>query len=223
MRKSTRLEHGKEDLRVKNRLVPLVFILSASLLTSCFFDCQDVALADLDGDSDLDAFFANGRYEAFESNTVWLNDGTGRFSGSGQLLGKPIDTHSVALGDLDADGDLDAFVGNGVTCQMFENNGEGWFLAHRWTSTPGDSGAWSWTVALGDVDGDGDLDAFAAGCCGTVAHGENWLYRSSHSDPLPHPRRNPHRPQKRPLQLLHRNPAALLACVRRPLCYLWQP
>jgi hypothetical protein len=166
------LGHGKEDHQVKNRLVPLAFILSVSLLTSCFFDTrpksQDVALADIDGDSDLDAFFANGRYEAFESNTVWLNDGTGRFRDSGQRLGKPIDSHSAALGDLDADGDLDALVGNGVTCQTFKNDGRGRFTAHGWLSVPGDSGAWSWTVALGDVDEDGDLDAFGAGCCGST-------------------------------------------------------
>jgi len=144
------------------------FILGMSLLTSCFFDvrCQDVALADLDGDGDEDAFFANGRYEAFEPNTVWLNDGDGQFGDSDQRLGQPIDSYSVALGDLDDDGDVDAFVGNGITCQMFENNGTGWFKAHQWTATAGDSGAWRWTVALGDVDGDGDLDAFAAGCCG---------------------------------------------------------
>jgi len=170
--------NGREDHQVKKRWVPVAFILSVSLLTSCFFDtrpeCQDVALADLDGDSDLDAFFANGRYEAFESNAVWLNDGTGRFNDSGQRLGRPMDTYSTALGDLDADGDLDAWVGNGVTCQMFENDGRGRFMAHRWLSAPWDSGAWRWTVALGDVDRDGDLDAFAAGCCGSISQGENW-------------------------------------------------
>jgi hypothetical protein len=157
-------------------LVPLIPILSASLLTLCpaiafVVDilegpARDVSLGDLDGDGDLDAFFANGRYEAFKPNTVWTNDGTGRFSDSGQQLGKPMDTHSAALGDLDADGDLDAWVGNGINCQMFENDGKGGFTAHLCSSTPGDSGAWRWTVALDDLDGDGDLDAFAAGCCG---------------------------------------------------------
>ena len=163
---------------MRHRLIALA--LSASLLmccTSCYpiveaiFGepmCRAVALGDLDGDSDLDAFLANGRYEAFESNTVWLNSGAGQFRDSGQRLGKPIDTHSAALGDLDADGDLDSFVGNGITCQMFENDGSGRFTAHQWLGTPADSGAWSWTVALGDVDGDGDLDAFAAGCCGST-------------------------------------------------------
>jgi hypothetical protein len=104
-------------------LIPLILVLSAGALASCSVDpmiwtiggmldkrpvSNDVALGDLDRDGDLDAFFANGLYEAFQPNTVALNDGTGQFSDSGQQVGRMVDTYSVALGDLDADGDLDA-------------------------------------------------------------------------------------------------------------------
>ena len=42
----------------------------------------DVALGDVDGDGDLDAFVAND-YD----NRIWLNDGSGNFTDSGQQLG----------------------------------------------------------------------------------------------------------------------------------------
>jgi len=64
-----------------------------------------VALGDLDGDGDLDAFVANNG-----ANKVWLNTGTGNFSYRQGLGGA--DSRGVALGDLDGDNDLDAFVAN---------------------------------------------------------------------------------------------------------------
>jgi len=42
---------------------------------------------------------------------VWLNDEAGNFSNSGQSLGSS-SSMCVALGDLDGNGDLDAFMGN---------------------------------------------------------------------------------------------------------------
>ncbi len=149
-----------------------------------------VALGDVDGDGDLDAFLTNLQ---LEPNRVWLNQGglqagsAGSFADSGQALGS---THSegVALGDVDADGDLDAFVANsdpynwnavGTPNRIWLNDGAGGFS---------DSGqvlgtAHSRAIALADLDGDGDLDAFVtnAGGSATVAPGANRVWQNDGS------------------------------------------
>jgi hypothetical protein len=128
-----------------------------------------VALGDMDGDGDLDAFVGNGGGGLNEPNEVWLNDGAGTFVDSGQDLGNS--DSRVALGDIDGDGDLDAFVANdlGQPDRVWLNHGTGTFV---------DSGQslgsfWSHDVALGDIDGDGDLDALV-GTWGNVAN-KLWL------------------------------------------------
>ncbi len=74
---------------------------------------NDVALGDLDGDGDLDAWVANYN----QANRVWINQGgdqggtPGTYADSGQALGSLL-SFGVALGDLDGDGDLDAWVTN---------------------------------------------------------------------------------------------------------------
>jgi len=118
---------------------------------------QDVALGDLDGDGDLDAFVVNSNGH----NTVWLNDGRGHFGDSGQMLGYSIG-HAIDLGDVDGDGDLDAFVGNNGANEVWLNDGG------AQGGTPGnftDSGqtlgnSYARVVSLADLDGDSDLDAF---------------------------------------------------------------
>ena len=87
-------------------------------------------------------------------NKIWLNDGHGVFTDSGQSLGDSATFIDAALGDLDGDGDLDAFVANNV----WVNDGSGNFT---------DSGlilgdSTSSRVALDDLDGDGDLVAWQA-------------------------------------------------------------
>jgi len=114
---------------------------------------EGLALADLDGDGDLDAFAANYNNQA---NKVWLNDGAGNFSDSGQNLGNLI-SNFIALGDLDNDGDVDAYIGNiGAPDEVWLNDGNGNFTNSNQTLY---SGANGWELYnLGDVDGDGDLD-----------------------------------------------------------------
>ena len=126
---------------------------------------RGVALGDVDGDGDLDAFVANSG-----ANKVWCNDGgvqggtQGTFSDSGQSLGSA-NSHGLALGDVDGDGDLDAIVANyGQANRVWLNNGGAQGGTPGSFSDSGQSlgGANSYSVALGDVDGDGDLDVFVA-------------------------------------------------------------
>jgi hypothetical protein len=115
-----------------------------------------VALGDLDGDSDPDAFVAN---TSGQGNTIWFNDGSGNFSDSGQILGSS-DSMDVALGDIDGDSDLDAFVANwsGESNKVWLNDGSGNFSDSGQSFGSSDSHG----VALGDLDGDNDLEVVVA-------------------------------------------------------------
>ena len=138
-----------------------------------------VALGDLDGDGDLDAMVANSDIH-WAPNTVWMNDGSGTFTDSGQALGQG-DSYAVALGDLDGDGDLDAFVTNtGQQNTVWINDGTGLFTdsGQRIGDKPPGEG-FSWGVALGDLDGDGDLDAMVVDSNSTEAMRGNTVWTNN--------------------------------------------
>ena len=110
------------------------------------------AFADLDQDGDLDLLVANGRvYRALphpragvsahwrayaEPNQLFLNDGRGRFLDAGPRGAEfttPVEvSRGLAVGDLDADGDLDMVVTNGNgTVRVYRNDfpaGGGWLV-----------------------------------------------------------------------------------------------
>ena len=119
-----------------------------------------VALGDVDGDEDLDAWFGRGTDSPDYGDRLYLNDGKGNFTDSGQILNR-VSTGDIAFGDLDGDGDLDAYLANGhqrggnSTDRVWMNDGTGKFTdsGQRLGRSNGRS------VELGDLDGDGDLDA----------------------------------------------------------------
>ncbi len=114
-------------------------------------DSQDVGLADLDGDGDLDAFIINNGV-----NSIWFNTGSATFVNGGQNF-PTSEGQAVAMGDVDGDGDADAVVVYNGPNIFWRNRGA--FSDFSFSSTIFDnSDSDSRDVALQDIDGDGDLD-----------------------------------------------------------------
>jgi len=124
--------------------------------------------ADIDGDGDTDLVTAHGREEPHEIN-IWINqpDQTTDAHWPSTPVGD-VDREVVALavGDLDGDGDLDLVSGASaevdVEILLWENDGiplDGLWPGHELGAT--DDSVQS--LALADLDADGDLDVISGG------------------------------------------------------------
>jgi len=122
--------------------------------------------ADLDGDGWLDMVVANGNDIARQRVVVYRNDGAGGFPASPSWSSADVDYHGhLDLGDVDGDGLVDAavavYIGPAGFSQpgkvkLYLGDGAGGFGATpAWTSSVS---FYCFSVALGDADGDGDLD-----------------------------------------------------------------
>ena len=145
-----------------------------------------LALGDFDGDRDLDVIVvAQG---APSAGHVYLNDGKGRFV-SGPRIGTS-SIENVALADFDGDGDLDVFLACIGPDEVWLNDGRGLFT----DSTLRLGTAWSWQLAVGDVNGDRLPDVFVVNFTSDrtlppdrslVAHPANVWLNTSRRAPAP--------------------------------------
>lgn len=122
-------------------------------------------LADVDNDGDLDIIFAHcGTSNRFGTGQpkIYINDGNGFFTDETATrlpAGTIAQQMDVIFGDIDGDFDLDVFIvtraGTPNQTRLWKNNGSGVFTLQ--TGFPNDQT--SYAMDLGDIDGDGDLDA----------------------------------------------------------------
>jgi len=128
-------------------------------------------LADLNGDGALDLLQCNYHTMAdppvFVKAHLYFNDGTGKFTEADLPYNSSYITPNAAIADFDNDGDLDIYLNHGHQdtdwthqSEILFNDGKGNFTS----STISLDAVQSISVSFGDLDNDGDLDAFLS--CG---------------------------------------------------------
>lgn len=129
------------------------------------FYTTGIALADINGDGYKDVIAANGNDMGLQSVTVYYNNKQGKFAKRPSWLSADLDYNTgVAVGDINADGWIDVAVATGLGPEGDLGGGRVKVYLNRGgqlAKTPSYESADRYSAfgcALGDADGDGDLD-----------------------------------------------------------------
>jgi len=100
------------------------------------FEDTAAAFLDADGDGDADLMVGSGGNEVGQENTyrtrLYLNDGTGNFSASGQNIPTTFKNISIiSPNDYDSDGDIDVFIGSRSVVGIYGLNPNHLLLENR--------------------------------------------------------------------------------------------
>ncbi|MSP55051.1 MAG: VCBS repeat-containing protein [Myxococcales bacterium] len=119
---------------------------------------------DVDGDDDLDLWLGDAERDGLEQ--LMINNGNGSYSNQTELRvagNTAAEDPAVICADTDQDGDMDAVIASLDGAErVLENDGTGLYSLSAGTFTGSDGGPVNdetHGLALGDIDGDGILDA----------------------------------------------------------------
>jgi len=133
----------------------------------------DAVFADIDGDNDPDLLISgstdtNGAADRETKTRLYFNDGSGSFTqmNDGQIVG--VASSSIAFGDIDRDNDQDfVIIGSNLSMgsgraigNLYINDGSGNFVEDTNATIRNTVDG---SIALGDLDNDGDLDLVITG------------------------------------------------------------
>jgi len=173
---------------------------SGARLPAATLSSARAQFGDVDNDGDLDIILNHsGTVSRFGSGQprIYLNNGSGFFSdvtATNYPAGNIAEQMDILFCDIDNDFDLDIFIGTRATSpnqsRFWKNNGSGVFALQA--GFPNDASSYS--VDVGDIDGDGDLDAISVNGGTNNAEllarnnnglGSNWTNISSSITPNP--------------------------------------
>jgi len=137
------------------------FTYSVAITNGLYMKRMDVG--DVDGDGIADIVFAENSATA---QPIYFGDGTGGFTQSSQVIsttGGTIGANNVALADFNGDGFNDMFVNIDAGIKVFLNaqgaDNPGTFTDTGQSLTSTKTAQSYRGLAVGDIDGDGDIDA----------------------------------------------------------------
>ncbi len=161
----------------KNDGTPYNGVWASNDIGTSSADVHAVGLGDLDKDGDVDVVSGGHSDEDYEL-IAWQNDGTPfTDTWSSQNLGASSDSvNSVALGDLDQDGDLDVVSGSGSAedYELIAWQNDGTPFTDTWSSNDVGTTDSVRDVVLADMDRDGDLDVTSGSNSGATNEVLSW-------------------------------------------------
>ena len=154
--------HGHNRLYLNNGSSTSFVNVEGVNITNDSYRTFSIALGDVNGDGHLDVVAGN---KSSQPNRLYLNNGTANPFANVEGINITTDldnTYSIALGDVDGDGDLDVVAGNFFQPnRLYLNNGTANPFANVNGANISPDSDGTDSIALGDADGDGDLDVVA--------------------------------------------------------------